>query len=168
MGVGGQGRPTLLTLQMPLTFASFLKCTLNYSVRQAAGRCMIFFATGHVRRVPRRRDRCLAAESVGGWEGFGGDNLLRLVANLHWETRHQTLQIKAGALIKMSAVFLYPPFFVLPVTPSHPPTPPSRRTPPSQSQTSIVNICVKCHKCVLACFKRCVGPGGGANAVLQG
>lgn len=92
---------------------------------------MIFFAAGRVRRVPRRRDRCLAAESVGGWGGIGGDNLLRLVANLRWETRRQTLQIKAGPLIKMSGVCLYPPFFVLPVTPSHPPTPPPFPTNPT-------------------------------------
>lgn len=47
-------------------FASlFFKYALNYSVRQVAVCCIIFFATG--RRVSRRWDRCPAAEFVRGW-----------------------------------------------------------------------------------------------------
>lgn len=125
LGVGGQGRPTLLTLQMPLTFCIIFKMYVELQ-RQAGGPPLHDFLC--------HRPRPSCAEAPGSMPGGcirwglgrfqGGDNLLRLVVNLHWETRHQTLQIKAGPLIKMSGVFLYPPFFVLPVTPSHLPTPP--------------------------------------------
>lgn len=70
-------------------------------------------------------------------------------------TRRKTLQIKVGALIKMSAVFFNPLFFCLSFD-SFPPSSYPPGIPPSNIYD--VNVYVKCHKLIFVCFKRCSGP----------